>query len=108
MAAIDRDIHAARLVVSKQLPLPGLAAVAALEYAALVAGRAVLSERRHEDDVRVGWMNSDLRDRIGFLEADVGPCLAAVGGPVHAVAGKNVAADAGFPHADEHVVWIRF
>ena len=105
---IDRDVDAACLGVAKQLPLPGLAAVGALEDAALFAGHAVFAERRDEDDVRVGRMDADLRDRLRLAEADVRPRLAGVRRLVDAVAGLDVAADARLPHPDEHDVRIGF
>ena len=77
--AIDLDVDGAGLVVAEQHLLPRLAAVGRLEHAALVARRAVLSEVGDEDDVRVGGVNADLRDRVRVGEADVRPRLAGVG-----------------------------
>src|SRR6185312_9366431 len=53
---IDRNVDRAGPGITKQLPLPGLAAVDALEDAALVARRAVLAEVGDEDDVWIGRM----------------------------------------------------
>ena len=106
--AIDRDVDRAGLGVAEQHLLPALAAVDRLEDAALVVVPAVASEVGDEDDVGVGGMDPDLRDRVGVLEADVGPGLAGVDRLVDAVAGHDVAADAGFAHADVDDVRIRF
>ncbi len=103
---IDREIDRAGLVVAEEGLLPGLAAVDTLEDAAFGAGCAVLAERCDEDDVRVRWMDADLRDRLRVGEADVGPGLAGIRRPVDAVPRHDVAADAGLPHADEHQVGV--
>ena len=105
--AIDRDVDRAGLGVAEQHLLPGLAAVDRLEHAALVVVLAVAAEVGDEDDVGVGRMDADLRDRVGVVEADVRPGLAGVGGFVDAVAAHDVAADAGFAHADVDDVGIR-
>ena len=105
---IDLDVDGAGLVVAEQHLLPRLAAVGALEDAALVARLAVAAEVGDEDDVGIGRMDADLRDRVGVREADVGPRLAGVGRLVDAVARLDVAADARLAHADEDDVGIGF
>ena len=56
--AVDRDVDRAGLVVAEEHLAPRLAAVGALEHAALVARHAVLAERRRRRRCRglVGWM----------------------------------------------------
>ena len=95
------------LCVAEQHALPGLAAVAALVEAALLAWPAVLAEAGDEDDVVIGGMNADPRDRVRVAEAELRPGLSGVGGLVDAVAGHDVAADARLAHADVDHVGVR-
>ena len=59
VAPIDDDVHGAGLVVAVEHLLPRLAAVGALEQAALLARHAVAPEAGDEDDVVVGGVNAD-------------------------------------------------
>src|SRR5439155_26882660 len=52
-------------------------------------------------------MNADLRDVFGGREANVRPGLSAIDRFIDAVAGHDVAADAGLAHADVHDVGAR-
>ena len=63
-------------------------------------GPAGVAQGRHVDQVGVGGVDPDAGDLAGRLEAEVRPGLAAVGGPVDAVADGRVAADARLAHAD--------
>ena len=51
-------------------------------------------------------MDADLGDAVRLAEADVLPGLTAVAAPVHAVAGQDVAADAGLAGADEDEIGV--
>jgi hypothetical protein len=63
----------APVFASRKRTLRHVAAVGALEHAALLARHAVLAEGGGVDDVRVGGVDADLRDRVDRLEADVLP-----------------------------------
>ncbi len=103
---VDHDIDRAGLVVSVEHLPPAIAPVRALEDAALVAGGAVLAERRHKNDVRVERMDSDLRDPVGLGEADVLPGLARIAASVHAVAWQDVPTNTRLSGADEDHIRI--
>ena len=106
--AVDRQIYRAGLAVAEEHALPALAAVDALEHAALIARAVVVAEGGHVDDVGVGRVDADLRDGFDVLEAHVRPGLAGVGRLVDAVARHDVAANARLAHADEHHIGVRF
>ena len=57
----------------------------------------------HVREIRVGGMDADSGDEAGLLESDVLPGLAGVGGLIHTVAVRDVAARAGGarPHVDD-------
>ena len=108
IVAVDRDVDRAGLVVAIQHLAPTLAAIGALEHAALCTRHAVLAERRDEHDVRIRGMNADLGDAVTLLEADMRPRLAGIGAAVNAVARHDVAANARLTHADVDDVRIAF
>ena len=107
VVGVDHDVHRAGPGVLEQRALPGLAAVAALEHAALFTGAVVEAEAGDVDDVGVGGMDANLGNGVGVLEADVGPFLATVHRLVDAVAGHDIAADARLAHADVNDVGVR-
>ena len=105
---IDRQVHAAGLFVAEQRAAPGLAAVGRLEDAALRMLVVDLAEHRRVDDVAVGRVHAEARDRLRIAEIrQVIPLLAAVGGLVDAVALDDVAAQLRFTAADVDDVGIR-
>ena len=108
IAPVDRDVGASGLRIAEERTLPRLAAVHALEDAALVARFAVVAEVGDVDDVGVGRMDADAGDRLRLAEADVRPRLAGVGRLIQAVAGQDVAADARLAHPEEDDVGVRF
>ena len=67
-----------------------------------------MAERRHVDDVGIGRVDANLRDRLRVGEADVRPRLAGVDRFVDAVALHDVAADARLPHSNEDDVRVCF
>ena len=95
-----------RLRIGEADVRPRLAAVGRLEHAAFIVGRRRMAERRNVDDVGVGRVDANLRDRLGIGEARVRPRLAGVDRFVDAVALHDVAADARLAHTDEHDVGI--
>ena len=88
--------------------LPAVAAVGRAEDAPLLARHPVLAERRDVDNGRIGRMDADLGDAVRVAEPDVLPGGARVAAAVDAVAGQDVAADAGFAGADEDEVGVGF
>src|SRR6202022_1291193 len=61
----------------------------------------VFAERCDEDDVRIRRGNADLRDAVGFAEAERGPGLSGISAFVDAISRHDVAANARLAHADE-------
>ena len=88
--------------------LPAVAAVGRAEDAPLLARHPVFPERRDVDNGRIGRMDADLGDPVRVAEPDVLPGGARVAAAVDAVAGQDVAADAGFAGADEDEVGVGF
>ena len=102
VGSIERSTAPARSLLKSTLP--GAAAVARAEDAALAVGAPGVAEGGDVDEVRVGRVDADAPDVAGVAQADGSPGAAAVGGPVDAVAVRDVAADAGLAHADvDHV-----
>ena len=64
VVAVDGDVDGPGPVIPVEDPLPRVATVGALEHPTLLAGSAVLPERRDEDDVGVGGVNADLGDAV--------------------------------------------
>src|SRR5262249_11813265 len=86
---------------------PGLAAVAGPIDAALGIGAEGMAQYCRESHIGIGWMDDHAAD-LSFLDPDVAPRLAGVGGFVDTVAGCNVAADVGLAAADvDHVAMAR-
>jgi hypothetical protein len=108
IVGVDHDIDGAGARILEQRAFPRLAAVGALENAALLARAVIQPERRDIDDVGIGRVNADLRDRIDVLESDMRPRLPRVARFVDAIAWHDVAADARLAHADEDDVRIGF
>ena len=108
IGAVNGDVDGGRPVVAIQHTLPRPAGIAALIDAPLRTRRAVLAERRDEDDVGIGGMNADLRDAVRLAEPHVCPRFASVHAAVDAIARHDVPANAGFAHADEDFVGIGF
>ena len=105
---VERKIHGAGATVAEQYFLPGLAAIPGAEDAALGVGAVGVAERRNVDQVGIGGVHANARDRLRIGEAHVLPGLAGVDGFVHAVALHDVAAQFGFAHADVDHVGIGF
>src|SRR5688572_5092059 len=108
IVGVDHDIDGAAARILEQRALPRFAAIGALEHAALFARTVIQTECGDVDDVWIGWMDANLRDRVNVPESDVGPCFSSVCGFINAVARHDVAADTVLAHADEHDVGMRF
>ena len=106
IARIECDVDAAGLRVLVQDLLPGLAAVARAEDAALFVVAKRMSQRRDEGDVRIFRIDDQAADGVRVRQADELPGLAGVDGLVHAIAADDVAADARFAGADVDDVGI--
>ena len=104
---VNHDVDGAGLGVLEQRAPPGLAAVAALEYATFLTGAVVKAETGDVDDLGVGRMDADFGKGVRVPEADIGPLLSAVCRFVDAVAGHDIAADARLAHADVDDVRVR-
>ncbi len=101
---IHAQIVRAGVLTPEQHVLPGLAAIARPIDTALGIGPVGVAERGHIQRVGIGWVDADLADVTGRLEAKVLPRLAGIGRAIHAVAVGDVGTDAAFAHADvQHV-----
>src|SRR4051812_14111649 len=104
VVGIERDINRAGDIAPVQDLLPGLAAVARAEDAALGVGAMGVTERRDVCGVRVLGVDADLADVAGVFETEVGPGLPGVGRSIDPVTVRHVPADAAFAHSDvDHV-----
>src|SRR5471032_1320676 len=90
----------AGLIVLIEDLLPGNAAIGRAEDSPLIIRAVGMSECGHKDDVRVPGIDDQRADVPRVLEADILPGLAPIHGLVHAIAVRDVAANAGFarPH----------
>ena len=107
VVAVDADVDRGGLVVAIQHLLPRLATVDALVDTTVLVRRRVLAEGGDKDDVGVGRVDADLGDILRLLKADVRPGLAGVGALIDAVAGHDVAADAGLARTDVDDIRVR-
>ena len=105
---VDHDVDRAGALVAEEDALPAVAAVGRTEDAPLLARHPVLPERRDVDNGRIGRVDADLGDAVRVAEPDVLPGGARVAAAVDAVAGQDVAADAGLAGADEDEVGVGF
>ena len=108
VVAVERDVDRPGALVPEEDALPSVAPVGRLEDAALLAGDAVLPERRDVDNVGIGRVDADRGDAVRLGEADVLPGRARVAAAVDAVAREDVAADARLAHPDEDEVGVGF
>ncbi len=90
ISRIERDIAAPGSGVVRgrrvQDEFPGLAAVSCLEQAAVAAIFPEVPQRRDVGDFRFRRMDDQARDRPAFLQADVRPFPAAIGGTINSIA----------------------
>jgi len=90
IAGISDHVRNAGLFVLEKRSHPGLAAVGGFVNAAFrFVGRDTqdgMSERAHDDNVRIAWIDDHGRNVMRIVEADVRPREACVGGFVHPVA----------------------
>ena len=91
---VDAEVDGAGLGVAEQHLLPGRAAVARAEHAALLVRPEGVAERGHVDQIGVVRIDADAADVARVGQADAAPGRAAVGRPVDAVAVRDVDADA--------------
>src|SRR5262249_30195793 len=97
---VHRQVDEPGVRVDELDEVPGLAAVAGPVHAALRVRPPEVAEGGDVDDVRVPRVDDDAADVVRFLEAHVPPGLAAVGGPVHALAPRDAVARVGLAGAD--------
>src|ERR1051325_5081723 len=97
---VEDEIDRARLVVTIENLLPGLAAVFRAEDAALSVRAEGVPERRDVDDIRVARVNAHAPYLPRVFEAHALPGLARVGRFVDAVAVRDIAANRRLAHAD--------
>src|SRR5205814_10537170 len=101
------DVDPTGTVVKIENFLPGLAAIASAENAALGVFTVGVAESSDEGDVGIRGMDDDLADVAGVFQADIVRGFAAVVRTVNAVAEGNVAANASFAGADVNDIGIR-
>ncbi len=89
---IHRDVVHAGVGIDIEDLVPGLAAVGGFEDAALFVGSPETACGSDIHDVRIGGMDEDPADVVGFLESHVNPGLAAVLRLVHTVAPRGTLA----------------
>ena len=92
---IEGQVNGASLVILEQNLLPGLAAIAGAEDAAVRIGAISMAERGNIDKIRIARMNQNSGDVLRVVQANVGPGFAAVSRFVYAIAIRDVAANAG-------------
>ena len=103
---VDEDFVDPGVRVDVQDALPGLARVGGLVQPTIAAGAPQRPLSRDEDGVGIAGIEVDVRDVAGGLEADVLPGLAAVDGPVDAVAPRYAALVVVLAGADPHHVRV--
>ena len=86
VARVEQHLVDPGVFVDLEHALPALTAVEGFVQSAVPTGQPERPLRRHVDDVRVSWIDDDLADMLGLLEADVVPALSTVGRFVDAVA----------------------
>jgi hypothetical protein len=96
---VERQIDRARVLVPKENPLPGPAAVPGSIHPSLRIGAVRVAEGRDVDQVGVAGVNQDAADLPAVFEADPLPARPAVIGPVHPVAVRDVGAHVGLARA---------
>src|SRR5919106_5256493 len=89
---VDDEVGRAGLGVAVEDALPALAAVRGAEHAPLGIAPERMPHGSHVHSPAVARVDADARDRLRVLQPEVGPGLAAVGGPVDAVALDDVLA----------------
>ncbi len=93
---IENDFDAAGAIIEVENFFPGLAAIASAVDAAVLVRAVGVAKRSDENDIGIRGMDDDIADVASVFEPDVGPGFSGVGGFVHAIAERDVAADAGF------------
>src|SRR6266545_4920840 len=104
---IHAEVGGSGLVADEEDFLPGPAAVSRAKDSAVGIASPDVAERGNVDEVRIFRMDAHARDLVRALQSDVLPGLTAVGGLVHAVAVRDVAADGRLPHPRVDHVGIR-
>ena len=101
---IQREVDGPRPLAPEEHVLPGGAAVAGAEHAALAVRAPGMPQRRHVHGVGVSRVHAHPADVAAIAEAEVPPRAAPVVGAIDAVAVGDVAADARLAGADvDHV-----
>ena len=100
IARIEDHVGDAGVVADREHLLPVLTAVGGLVEPAVAAGSPERPLGGHVDDVRVPWVDDDLADMLGLLEAHLLPAFAAVVRAVDAVAVADAALAVVLPGAD--------
>src|SRR5437016_1782960 len=103
---IENDVDAAGAVVEVENFLPGFAAVAGAEDAALVVRTVGMAESGYKSDIGIRRMDDDLADVARVFQPNVVPGLAAVVRTIDAIAERDVAANAGFAGTDINYIGI--
>src|SRR5215469_11519520 len=102
---IESYIDSAGILVFIKNLLPGLAAIERAEDAPLRVGSIGMAECRDKRDIRIRWIDDDFANGSRIVQTDVLPRLAAVERLVHAVAVRDVSANAGLAGSDvKHVM----
>src|SRR5207253_3620076 len=96
---ITRQINRARLVVLEKNLLPCLAGICGTEYTAIRIRPVCMAQRRHVNQVRISRMDQNSRDVLRIVQANVCPRLAAISGPVHSIAVRDISSYAGLTRA---------
>src|SRR5205807_1562520 len=104
---VEGEGDGAGVLVLGQHLVPGLAAVAGAEDAALGVGPVGVAEHGDEHPVRVARVDQHGPDLLAVAQADVLPGLAAVGRFVHAVADRQVRPLQALAAADVNHVGVR-
>ena len=104
IAGRKANVVGAGVLILVQHSLERLTAVGRPEHPPLAARPVGVTQGRHEQPVRVGRIDLDHGDHLGFPKAQVGPGLAGIGGFVHPVAGGQIRPDDAGPRPDiDHV-----
>ena len=100
ICGIDPYFVRAGVLVLVQHLLERAAAVRRAKHAALGVRSIGMAERRHEQPVRIGGVDVDVRDHLRVVEPEMRPRAAGVVGAVHPVAGGEIGPDDPRPGAD--------
>src|ERR1700722_81298 len=103
---VEGDIDASGVLIFVQHLFPGLAAIGGTENTAFGVWPIRVSERCHENNIRIVGIDNDFADSAAIVQADIFPALAPVKRFVNSITLSNVSANARLARANVNGVVI--